>query len=118
MWYAAPLDWKTHLAQFCARVSGHWDYAAEYLLANAAYEVFGAPRDDPAGLDQLSNEELARRTMRFMCSQSNSFLSRRFRGIDPCPGLADRATAPDDLDAGPPKCILVTVCEELTLLEP
>ena len=113
----AEVGWKTTLAGFCARVSGVWEYSWSLLFANARYEVFGAPSVDDPGLMALSDYELMKRIIRFMCSQIFSFLIRRFRGkaSDPCPGLADKATGPDDLAAGPPKCILGTVAEELNM---
>jgi len=113
----APPQWKDNLASFVARASGVWRYNYWQVLDNFGYELFGAPSLDPEWYTTWSERRLLAHVVRLMCSAGNAFISLRFRGVKPCPKLAVRATAPDDLDAGPPKCILVTVCEELKLVE-
>ncbi len=113
----APLpEWKENLASFVARASGVWKYNYKGILDCFLYEILGAPSLNPAWVMALSEDDLLTRVKTFICSSLDAFLKLRFRGVSVCPGLAVRATAPDDEAAGPPKCILVTVVDELKIV--
>ena len=110
----APSGWRTRLVRLALSTVGVWRYNFRIFLRCAAWETLGAPAFDP-DWGGLTDDELARRVRRVMCSQFVSWMLRRTAKCDPCPGWADRATTPDDLDQGEPACRLVTVAEALRL---
>ncbi len=89
-----PDGWRERLEEFAWSVWGIWHYSMRHLRRHMLYAIIGGPRTDTSWLDQYTDEELVKMVVSIVCSERCSFDLRHFAHYDPCPGLADRGTAP------------------------